>query len=77
MNPTLLAGVTGAALYIMKTRALISAMLLSFLVTFTIVVFVILGAVADYIDQFYDRTRRHSHLGGTSPEQFEAAHERR
>ena len=30
--------------------------------------------VADYIDRFYHRTRRHSHLGGVSPEQFEAAH---
>ena len=30
--------------------------------------------VADYIDAFYNRTRRHSHLGGLSPEQFEAAH---
>jgi putative transposase len=30
--------------------------------------------VADYIDTFYKRTRRHSHLGGLSPEQFEAAH---
>jgi putative transposase len=30
--------------------------------------------VADYIDSFYNRTRRHSHLGGLSPEQFEAAH---
>ena len=29
--------------------------------------------VADYIDRFYNRTRRHSHLGGVSPEQFEAA----
>jgi putative transposase len=33
--------------------------------------------VADYIDTFYNRTRRHSHLGGLSPEQFEAAHKRR
>jgi putative transposase len=32
--------------------------------------------VADYIDTFYNRTRRHSHLGGLSPEQFEAAHKR-
>jgi transposase InsO family protein len=32
-----------------------------------------LNAVADYIDAFYNRTRRHSHLGGVSPEQFEAA----
>ena len=30
--------------------------------------------VGDYIDSFYNRTRRHSHLGGLSPEQFEAAH---
>jgi putative transposase len=28
--------------------------------------------VADYIETFYNRTRRHSHLGGLSPEQFEA-----
>jgi putative transposase len=28
--------------------------------------------VADYIDRFDNRTRRHSHLGGVSPEQFEA-----
>jgi putative transposase len=33
--------------------------------------------VADYIDRFYNRTRRHSHLGGLSPEQFEAEHKRR
>lgn len=30
--------------------------------------------VADYIDSLYNRTRRHSHIGGLSPEQFEAAH---
>src|SRR4051812_14424011 len=30
--------------------------------------------VAHYIDSFYNSTRRHSHLGGVSPEQFEAAH---
>lgn len=30
--------------------------------------------IADYIDTFYNRTRRHSHLGGVSPEQFEVAH---
>jgi transposase InsO family protein len=30
--------------------------------------------VADYIDAFYNRTRRHSHLDGVSPDQFEAAH---
>jgi putative transposase len=29
--------------------------------------------IADYIDTFYNRTRRHSHLGGVSPDQFEAA----
>jgi putative transposase len=33
-----------------------------------------LADVADYIDTFYNRTRRHGHLGGVSPEQFEAAH---
>lgn len=36
-----------------------------------------LADVADYINFFYDRSRRHSHLGGLSPEQFEAAHKRR
>jgi hypothetical protein len=35
-----------------------------------------LNDVADDIDRFYNRTRRHSHLGGVSPEQFEAAQER-
>lgn len=29
--------------------------------------------IADYIDDFYNRTRRHKHLSGVSPEQFEAA----
>ncbi len=33
--------------------------------------------VADYIDGFYNPKRRHSYLGGTSPEEFEAAHQRR
>ncbi len=33
--------------------------------------------VVDYIDALYTRTRRHSHLGGVSPEQFEAAHKPR
>lgn len=28
--------------------------------------------VADYIEPFYNRTRRHSHPGGVGPEQFEA-----
>ena len=32
-----------------------------------------IAEVADYIEAFYNRTRRHSHLGGLSPEQFEAA----
>jgi putative transposase len=35
-----------------------------------------LNDVADYIDHFYNRTRRHSHLGGVSPEQFEAPRNR-
>ena len=30
--------------------------------------------VADYIEVFYNCTRRHRHRGGVSPEQFEAAH---
>ncbi len=29
--------------------------------------------VSDYIDMFYNRTRRHQHLGGVSPDEFEAA----
>ena len=29
--------------------------------------------VFDYIEAFYNRTRRHSHLGGVSPEDFESA----
>ncbi len=33
--------------------------------------------VADYIDTFYNRTRRHRHLGGLSPEQFQTAHKPR
>src|SRR5947208_1967890 len=33
--------------------------------------------VADYIDRFYNAIRRHSYLGGVSPEQFEAALKRR
>ena len=32
------------------------------------------NAVADYSDRFYNHIRRHSHLGGVSPEQFEATH---
>lgn len=27
----------------------------------------------DYIEMFYNRSRRHSHLGGVSPEAFEEA----
>ena len=33
--------------------------------------------VADYIVTFYNRAHRHSHRGGLSPEQFEAAHKQR
>ncbi len=33
--------------------------------------------VADYIDGFYNPIRRHSHLGGLSPDEFEAAHHHR
>lgn len=29
--------------------------------------------ISDYIESFYNRTRRHSHLGGVSPEEFESA----
>jgi len=32
--------------------------------------------VFDYIESFYNRTRRHSHLGGVSPEAFETASNR-
>jgi putative transposase len=32
--------------------------------------------IADYIDRFYNPTRRHRHLGGIRPDQFEAAHKR-
>jgi putative transposase len=31
-------------------------------------------AMTEYIETFYNRLRRHSHLGGVSPEQFETAH---
>jgi putative transposase len=34
-------------------------------------------AIADYIETFYNRSRRHSHIGGISPEQFETAHKSR
>jgi putative transposase len=33
-----------------------------------------LADVSDYIETFYNQSRRHSHLGGMSPEAFEAAH---
>lgn len=33
--------------------------------------------VSDYIETFYNPTRRHSHLGGVSPEHFEAAQKQR
>ena len=33
--------------------------------------------LSDYIEGFYNHTRRHSHLGGVSPEEFEAAAKRR
>ncbi len=29
--------------------------------------------IFEYIEMFYNRTQRHSHLGGVSPEAFEAA----
>jgi len=29
--------------------------------------------ISDYIESFYNQTRRHSYLGGISPEEFEAA----
>jgi putative transposase len=32
------------------------------------------AAIADNIETFYNRSRRHRHLGGISPEPFEAAH---
>ena len=35
------------------------------------------AAIGDYIETFYNRSRRHSHIGGVSPEQFEAAHKTR
>lgn len=30
--------------------------------------------ISEYIESFYNRSRRHSHLGGLSPEKFEATH---
>ena len=32
--------------------------------------------VSDYINSFYNRTRRHCHLGGVSPETFETSAKR-
>ena len=32
--------------------------------------------VSDYINSFYNRTRRHRHLGGVSPEAFESSAKR-
>ena len=29
--------------------------------------------ISDYIEAFYNPTRRHSHLGGVSPEAYESA----
>jgi putative transposase len=36
-----------------------------------------LADVAEYIEAFYNQARRHSHLAGVSPEEFEGAHIRR
>jgi putative transposase len=33
--------------------------------------------ISEYIDSFYNRKRRHTHLGGVSPEDFESAHRKR
>ncbi|RDI96790.1 IS3 family transposase [Dyella solisilvae] len=33
--------------------------------------------ISSYIDEFYNPTRRHSHLGGVSPDEFEATHRTR
>jgi putative transposase len=32
-----------------------------------------IAEVSDYINAFYNRTRRHAHLGGVSPETFETS----
>lgn len=32
--------------------------------------------ISDYIESFYNRTRRHQHLGGVSPDEFEEAAKR-
>jgi putative transposase len=33
--------------------------------------------ISDYIELFYNRARRHRHLGGVSPEEFETAAKQR
>ena len=33
--------------------------------------------ISDYIESFYNRSRRHKHLGGVSPEEFEGAAKQR
>ena len=33
--------------------------------------------ISSYIDEFYNPTRRHSHLGGVGPDEFEATHRTR
>ena len=33
--------------------------------------------VSEYIEGFYNPERRHSHLGGVSPDKFESAHRSR
>ena len=35
------------------------------------------SGIAEYIEAFYNPTRRHSHLGGVSPTTFEVAGSRR
>jgi len=32
-----------------------------------------IAEVSDYINTFYNRTRRHAHLGGVSPETFKTS----
>jgi putative transposase len=36
-----------------------------------------IAAISEYIESFYNRRRRHSHLGGVSPDDFEATHRKR
>jgi putative transposase len=35
------------------------------------------AVISGYIETFYNRSRRHRHLGGVSPDEFEAAHKGR